>query len=257
MLRATARTNSFVASLLVHGAALGAAIVWVAGLPERGGQRELVVAVAPPAAAPYAPAEEDPREVVLPEEPPAPPPIPEVAEARVEQPLDPPPWLEPPLATEAQPTEALPKDPFEDLPLDADLRAARPEPVARPPADVAPEPPSLPAEPLPSEALPAESEPPVAPAPAPSSPAPLPGATPLPEYPDSWARRGWTGEVTIELDVAPDGRVTAARVLTSSGFARLDELARSTLATWRFSPATAAGAAVAGTFRQRVEFRAR
>jgi TonB family protein len=65
------------------------------------------------------------------------------------------------------------------------------------------------------------------------------------------------GEVTIELDIAADGSVTAARVVTSSGFSRLDELARSTLATWRFAPAESGGVAVTSTFRQRVEFRAR
>jgi protein TonB len=79
----------------------------------------------------------------------------------------------------------------------------------------------------------------------------------MPDYPASWARRGWVGEVTIELDVAADGSVSAARVLASSGFPRLDELARATLAKWRFAPAEAGGTAVASTYRQRVEFRAR
>ena len=90
-----------------------------------------------------------------------------------------------------------------------------------------------------------------------SAPSPLPGSTPTPDYPESWARRGWQGEVTIELDVAADGTVTAARVVVSSGFARLDELARATLATWRFAPASDGGRAIAGTFRQRIEFRPR
>ena len=74
-------------------------------------------------------------------------------------------------------------------------------------------------------------------------------------YPESWARRGWAGVVVVELDVGPDGAVTAARVVESSGHARLDELARSTLATWRFAPATRDGVVEAGTHRQRIDFR--
>ncbi len=250
MLRASARTNSLAASLLVHGAALGAALVWVAGMPKRSGQRTLEVAVIAPASAPYEPVQEVPEELTLPEEPDEPPPVPDVAEATVDQPLDPPPWLEPP--PEGPRPTSDEADPFRELPLETDLRVVRVEPPIDPPVapEVTPPPTPLP----PAEAAP---EPPAAAQPAPSAPSPLPGATPLPDYPDSWARRGWVGEVTVELDVAADGRVTAARVAQSSGFARLDELARSTLETWRFAPATAGGVAVPSTFRQRVEFRAR
>lgn len=253
MLRTSLRAKSLAVSFLVHGAA-AATLALAVSLPgPRGGgaPREFRMAA---------------REAVEPL-PDAPPPEPEHIEPP-EEPVELPPPLdvpdtELPVAEPEVPVEPLvtapelldPDAPFEGMHRSVDLRpaprATTPEVAST--ADVVP--PATPAPRAADEVAPPVTE--VAPGPPTSAPAPLPGAAPTPDYPESWARRGWHGEVTIELDVATDGTVSAARVVVSSGYPRLDELARSTLATWRFAPASEGGVAVAGTFRQRVEFRPR
>ncbi|HTR09287.1 MAG TPA: energy transducer TonB [Paraburkholderia sp.] len=47
-----------------------------------------------------------------------------------------------------------------------------------------------------------------------------------PDYPAQSLRRAEAGTAVIELETAVDGRVSAARVVSSSGYARLDEAAR-------------------------------
>ncbi|MBV8260578.1 MAG: energy transducer TonB, partial [Paraburkholderia sp.] len=47
-----------------------------------------------------------------------------------------------------------------------------------------------------------------------------------PDYPPQSLRRAEAGTAIIELETAADGHVVAARVATSSGYARLDEAAR-------------------------------
>ena len=47
-----------------------------------------------------------------------------------------------------------------------------------------------------------------------------------PDYPAQSLRRAEAGTAVIELETAADGHVVAARVATSSGYARLDEAAR-------------------------------
>jgi periplasmic protein TonB len=66
-----------------------------------------------------------------------------------------------------------------------------------------------------------------------------------PAYPLLDRRLGHEGTVTLRLDIAPDGTVTGARVIKSSGYAGLDEAAVSwVIAHWRYKPATHTGAAV-------------
>jgi protein TonB len=254
MLPATLRSKSLAMSLLVHGSVVGAALVFVGPLPSPGGGRTLDFRVAA-----YEPdetfesvTEPTPREAL-----------------EVEDAVELPPTLdvatEPPdLSSELEhepplPSFEDPSAPFAGLPRDVDLRVQRTPSEAAPPS----EPVIEVAEIAPVAPVPASTPPSVEPVPGPesavvaSSPTPLEGSAPAPDYPASWARRGWVGEVTIELDIAADGSVSAARVVASSGFPRLDELARTTLATWRFAPAEAGGAAVASTFRQRIEFRAK
>jgi protein TonB len=62
-----------------------------------------------------------------------------------------------------------------------------------------------------------------------------------PDYPDEAKRRGWIGMVQLELDLDQAGRVTAARVLRSSGHEILDRAALEAARTWEFSPATMGG----------------
>ncbi|AOY00522.1 energy transducer TonB [Jeongeupia sp. USM3] len=60
-------------------------------------------------------------------------------------------------------------------------------------------------------------------------------ANPKPEMPLASRQRGEAGRVVLRVRVAKDGRPQAVTVQQSSGFARLDEAARKTVAErWRF-----------------------
>lgn len=76
---------------------------------------------------------------------------------------------------------------------------------------------------------------------------------PRPAYPSSARKAGWEGCVEIALEVAPDGRVIRARVLSSSGHGILDRAALAALGRWRFAPRRP-GASMK-TFHQEVVFR--
>ena len=60
----------------------------------------------------------------------------------------------------------------------------------------------------------------------------------MPDYPRSVREKGWTGVVLLELIVNESGRVTAVRVLESSGHAVLDDAAVTAARTWSYTPAT-------------------
>ena len=62
-----------------------------------------------------------------------------------------------------------------------------------------------------------------------------------PDYPSISIRLGEEGPVDLEFLVDLDGRVTESRIANSSGHNRLDEAARNTLATCRFTPGTVDG----------------
>lgn len=77
-----------------------------------------------------------------------------------------------------------------------------------------------------------------------------------PPYPAASVRLGEEGAVTLELQVARDGRVLEARVLQSSGFPRLDAAAiDEARRIWRLRPATEDGKAVEARYAVRVSFR--
>lgn len=75
-----------------------------------------------------------------------------------------------------------------------------------------------------------------------------------PDYPASAKRLGQEGVVALLLLVAPDGRVTEARVERGSGYPTLDAAAVQRAADWRFLPASCAGKAVAAWYRTSVRF---
>ncbi|WP_321921888.1 energy transducer TonB [Paraburkholderia guartelaensis] len=62
-----------------------------------------------------------------------------------------------------------------------------------------------------------------------------------PDYPAQSLRRAEAGTAIIELETAADGRVVAARVATTSGYARLDEAARDAALSSRCQPYAADG----------------
>ncbi|WP_051481474.1 energy transducer TonB [Paraburkholderia nodosa] len=79
----------------------------------------------------------------------------------------------------------------------------------------------------------------VAQAPAADSPrhvAHLDCALTKPDYPAQSLRRAEAGTAIIELETAADGHVVAARVATTSGYARLDEAARDAALASRCQP---------------------
>jgi protein TonB len=69
---------------------------------------------------------------------------------------------------------------------------------------------------------------------------------PAPAYPAASRRAGEQGRVMLRVHVDEHGRALAVQVVTSSGFARLDEAAARSVRRWRFVPASVAGRPVAG-----------
>lgn len=125
-------------------------------------------------------------------------------------------------------------------------------PVVAPSDYVAP---SLPEKPAPEPVIEAPSMP------LPSGPVAL--ATELsvacperapPRYPPSARRLGEEGTVMLRVELDEQGKVSMARVATSSGFARLDEAALAAVKTWRCTPAQRNGQAVSATARQPFKF---
>jgi len=76
------------------------------------------------------------------------------------------------------------------------------------------------------------------------------------EYPSASVRLGEEGSVLLELTLDSDGRVLEARVIESSGHARLDQAAvDEAVRAWRLRPATLDGAPIESRHRIRVQFR--
>lgn len=128
-------------------------------------------------------------------------------------------------------------------------------PVVAPSDHVAPPPPTVPM----IEAPPA----PVAPAEPPKPAGPLsltgelsvacPKRTP-PRYPPTSRRLGEEGTVVLRVELDELGKVCAARIKDSSGFARLDEAALSAVHTWRCNPAQRNGQPVRAVALQPFKF---
>ena len=157
-------------------------------------------------------------------------------------------------------------------------------PVDRPPRQPAPEPPS-PDRPAPSEradspeAPDAPADPPVpsvpeppeqmeAPQPMPSQEAaliaprqakvdapPRPRTNIRPDYPRDARERGEQGDVVLEISVDAEGDVDGVAVVSSSGFAGLDEAASRAVWRARFAPAKIGGRPVASRARLKLEFK--
>jgi TonB family protein len=59
---------------------------------------------------------------------------------------------------------------------------------------------------------------------------------PKPEFPLHVFHHGMQGSVVLSLTLNQDGRVTSARVIRSSGYSSLDQLAREVSMKWRLAP---------------------
>lgn len=65
---------------------------------------------------------------------------------------------------------------------------------------------------------------------------PLYRSNPPPKYPAVARRRGFQGNVVLEVLVGPDGNVIELHVLSSSGYSILDRAAKSSVENWTFEP---------------------
>lgn len=75
-----------------------------------------------------------------------------------------------------------------------------------------------------------------------------------PTYPPLARRLGETGKVVLRVELDATGRVSAAQVVSSSGFDRLDAAALAAVRTWRCQPAQRDGQAVRSVALQPFKF---
>ena len=152
------------------------------------------------------------------------------------------------------PRQPAPEPPSPDRPAPSE-RADSPE------APDAPEDPSVPAVPEPPEqmetpqAMPSQEATPVAPRQAKVDAPPRPRTNIRPDYPKAARERGEQGDVLLEISVGAEGNVDDVAVVSSSGFAELDEAAARAARRARFAPAKSGGRPVASRARLKLEFK--
>ena len=162
---------------------------------------------------------------------------------RTEAPAVPPP-------PDMPPPEESPETPASDLPRPPEM-----EPVSPPEAEEI-----VPLEPPPPAAAkrPPAPQPPAPPAAAPRQAAvdapPRPRRSIRPDYPRGARLRGEQGEVELELEVGADGRVAAARIVRSCGYAVLDDAALAAVRAARFIPAKSGNTSVPSVARLKLRF---
>ncbi|MGV3569980.1 MAG: energy transducer TonB, partial [Ramlibacter sp.] len=114
---------------------------------------------------------------------------------------------------------------------------------------------------------PVTAAPPPAPVPAPAPPAPpapprieLPSSSadylqnPQPPYPPMSKRLGEQGQVMLRVLIGADGSAQQVEVRRSSGFERLDNVARETVRRWKFVPGKRNGVPEAMWFNVPINF---
>lgn len=220
---------SAMAALLLHG---GLALIAVNLLSPKDKAREppkpievALLSEEPPAQAPpAAPAPTAPSPPPAPPAPlPAPPPVPAPAVERKRPPLKPParPRIDrkPPRPQPEAPAARPEERPSQSSAGNAPPAAAS---VAEPPSAAPPAPPSVPRTPV-------------------SISASYAATNRKPEYPRLSRQLEEQGTVVLRVLVRADGSAGAVEIRSSSGFALLDQSARSAVQTWRFNPATQDG----------------
>lgn len=171
-------------------------------------------------------------------EPPQPPPEP--PKPKVEPPK---PKVEPPKPVKFE--KPIPPDPHPHLAVEAPARmddyVATPPPPLPPAPVVIEEPPAPPLKPAEPIMLSGELS------------VGCPSRHP-PAYPPLSKRLGEVGKVVLRVELAVDGRVELASVMTSSGFKRLDDAALTAVKTWRCNPPRRGGEAVRAVALQPFDF---
>lgn len=235
LLRAPLFRPGLAASVLLHGAAVTAALVLVApSEPPEPRDRGAWVALVPSPPEPAAPSAEEDAPPTLPDRPDveAPPRLPD---------------LPPVEAVLVEPDQAMPS--LEEQPETPPVPALRlPSPTARVTPRRATAPPAPPAPPAAPPPRSAERSAVLSP--------PRPSATNLPPvYPAAARARGVEGVVHLLVTIEADGSVGAASLAASSGHALLDAAALDAVRAWRFSPALLDGVPARTTYRLPVSFR--
>lgn len=157
-----------------------------------------------------------------------------------------------------KPVRPIPERPVPEKPhthIAANAPIVSPTEAVEPPPPAAPEvdPPPPPAPPQPAPPQPAPPQP-VGPVTLTTELAVSCAARPPPVYPPLSRRLGETGKVVLRVELDETGRVSAAQVLTSSGFIRLDEAALAAVRSWRCEPARRDGQAVHAMATQPFKF---
>lgn len=175
---------------------------------------------------------------------PAPPPPPIIAHPIADPPRpvvlpDPQPHLLPVPTPVPQPVwqtdDPPPVDPILDKGFTTSLPGASTDPIGGPPV------------------IPTIADPPAEPSRAPRFVA---GGASQPPYPTASRRLGEEGAVVVAVSIDANGAITDVRLVTSSGFARLDQAALDhARRRWRFEPALQDGQPVAATRTITVSFR--
>ena len=175
----------------------------------------------------------------------------------------PPPEPEPPPKPEPEPPPPEPQPEPPPPPPEPEPVPPPPEPQPSPkpePLPPEPEPPPSPPEPQPPPILPRDDH--IAREPAPEAPKqaqidaqPRPLKTIRPDYPVAARKRGVEGDVTLELNITEKGRVSAAKVVESSGHDDLDAAAVRAATKAQFVPAKAGKNAVSSIARITISFR--
>lgn len=130
----------------------------------------------------------------------------------------------------------------------------KPEPLPSIPDAVdIPKPVEKPSLPAPSTQHPAPSTP--QPRQARVDAPPRPKRAIRPDYPKGSRQRGEQGDVVVEMRVNAEGIVDKATVITSSGFAELDEAALRAVRSAKFTPAKSGRESVASTARLTLTFK--
>ena len=132
-------------------------------------------------------------------------------------------------------------------PRPTDLRPPLPEP---PEAEREPEPSPQPQQSAPAPDVPAPSQARVA-----ADKPPAPRRRIRPEYPQGARQRGEEGDVTLALDISADGTVDGVRIMSSCGFAELEQAAIQAVRRARFSPARRGTRAVPSSASLTLTFR--
>ena len=78
---------------------------------------------------------------------------------------------------------------------------------------------------------------------------------PPPPYPRLSRQLGEEGTALLKVQVGPDGRALQIKLMSSTGFTRLDEAAEATVAQWRFVAATRNGQAITSWVLVPIKFR--